>query len=153
MARGIPAGVDDVVLRVGRGDRRGETEKFRLFGFASGGLAAEFGVLSESLGADVGGVQEGMTPLKAEVVGGLVAEEFVGAGNDGRAGDGHSGEIGLGSLRSGSEFAEPVESPFERADDAVGVAGGKGSLPLEHPFGVKAGEHKASLAIRFSKRV
>ncbi|WP_433984377.1 hypothetical protein RBB78_05305 [Tunturiibacter empetritectus] len=75
---GIPAGVDLVVLWIAGADGRGEAKELGLFDLAGLGLAFEFGILFERLGADVGGVELGVSALEAEVGGGLVAEELVG---------------------------------------------------------------------------
>jgi hypothetical protein len=49
-------------------------------------------------------------------------------------------------LRERAEVFEPVKTPLEGADDAVGVAGSKGCLPGEHPLRVEPFEHLFSLA-------
>ncbi len=89
-----------------------------------------------------------MAAFEAEVGGGGVAVELVGTGDDVRVDGGHSGELVLGGgvvsggcRGDGAEVLEPVESPFEGTDDAIGVAGGKGCLPGVHPLCIEPREH------------
>ena len=74
---GIPAGVDEIVLRVGRALGRGEAEELGRRELALGCLLAEGRRLGEGLRADVGGKELREALLKAEVGGALVAEEDV----------------------------------------------------------------------------
>ena len=81
-----------------------------------------------------------MAALEAEVGWGFVAEELVGADDDVAIDGDHAvvvAEVRVGRERERAEVLEPVEAPFEGADDAVGVAGGKGCLPGVHPLCVK----------------
>ncbi len=77
-----------------------------------------------------------MAAFEAEVGGGFVAVERVGVVDDLIVEGDHSGEIVRGCER-GLGVVEPVEAPFDGADDSVGVAGCEGSLPGEHPLRVK----------------
>jgi len=47
----------------------------------------------------------------------------------------------IGSDGHWAEVLEPVETPLEGADDAVGVAGGEGGFPGVHPLRVELREH------------
>ena len=98
-------------------------------------------VVGEGLGTDVGGEELGVAGFEAEVGGGLVAEEVGGVGEDVAIKGDHGGEV-VGWV-FGRLGAEPVEAVLEGADDAVGVAGGEGGLPAEHPVGVELREHKS----------
>ena len=75
--RRVPAGIDQVVLRVGRALGRGEAQKLRRGELALGGLLADRGVLRQRLRAHVGGEEFRMALFEAEVGGALVAEEVV----------------------------------------------------------------------------
>ena len=79
---GVPACVDGIVFGVASTDGRGEPEERSLFHFAGLGLSLEFGVLFQRFGADVGGEELGVAFFEAEVGGGGVAEELVGASDD-----------------------------------------------------------------------
>ena len=137
-ARGKPAGVDLVVFGVRGAGVGGEAEELGVVEFAGLGFALEFGVLGEGLGANVGGKELGMALFEAEVGGGVVAVEGVGVVGDLLAEGDHAGLVGGCGIEGLGEGREPVEAPLERADDAVGVAGGEGGLPGKHPFCVKA---------------
>ncbi len=81
-----------------------------------------------------------MAGLKAEVGRGGVAEEVIGAGDDVAVELDHGREA-VGGVGRGFS-AQPVETPLEGADDAVGVPGSQGGLPAEHPVGVELREHE-----------
>jgi len=142
----VPAGVDLVVLRVGRTDGRGEAQEGFGGEFAGAGAVLPVGILRESFGAHVGGKELWMALFEVEVSGCGVGEEVVGALDDELVRSNHAFEIvGIGG--GGVEAREPIEAPLERADDAVGIASCKGSLPGDHPFCVELGEHE----VQFTK--
>ncbi len=141
---GVPAGVDGVVFGIAGADGRGEAEELGNIELTGLGLALDFGVFLEGLGADVGGEELGVAGFEAEVGGGGVAEELVGAGDDVGVDGGHAvvvAEVLCGCDGHGTEVLEPVKAPLEGADDAVGVASGERGLPGIHPLRVKLGEH------------
>lgn len=136
---GVPAGIDLIVFRVRGGDGGGEAEELGGLEFVNGGEVLELGVLGQGFGADVGGKELGMPGFETEVGGGLIAEKVGGVGQDAAIEGDHRGEV-LG-LVSGETGVEPVETVLEGSDDAVGVAGGKGGLPAEHPVAIELREH------------
>ena len=134
--RRIPAGVDEIVLRVGRALGRGKAEILGARQFAVGGSLFDLGIFGERLRADVRGIELRKTLLEAEISGALVAEEEMAIADEELV-DADHGLLGRGlvaqDLRAGNsgskamrfeEWSDPLETPLEGADDAIFIAGG-----------------------------
>ena len=151
--RGIPARVDEIVLRIGCADRRGEAEELRRLRAACCGRGAKLRVAAQRLWANVGGKEQRVPLFQAEVCGTRIAIERLAIAQD-RLIDGEqrvlirldSGGIardrGVGheAARTRKIF-QPVETPFDRTHNAVGVTRGERGFPCEHPSRVELSKH------------
>ena len=151
---GVPAGIDQVVLRVGRALVRSKSQELGGGEHSLFSLAADLGFLGEGFGADIGGKKLGMAFFEAEVSGATVAEELIamtdeelvdadhgrfsrdGVSLDFRTGDGGREAM---TLKKGGD---PLETPFEGADNAVFIARGETRLPLVHPARIPFFDHR-----------
>ena len=158
---GIPARVDLIVFWIGSAQRGGEAEKLRLGQLAFGGQLFQLGIVAECFRAHVGGEQLRMTFFQAKIRGSFVAVELLGRSDDAFI-DGEHGGVGLrritagdgianGQTRDGRQIArgdpifQPVKSPFQRADNAIGIARRQLRFPGVHPSCVQRFQHAASM--------
>ena len=93
---GIPAGVDQIVLRVGRAFRRGKTKELAGGQRSVRGLAADFGLLREGFRTDIGGIELGMAFFETEVGGASIAEEPITVADEELVDAHHGGFSGSG---------------------------------------------------------
>ena len=141
---GIPAGVDEVVFRVGRAFRRGEAQKLRRLELAGGGPGAEGCIARQGFGAHVGGEQLGKALLEAEVGGAAVAEKEI-AVTDEKLIDARHGGFSCGGVAQGlwsgeraresvglEKWSDPLEAPFQGARHPIFIARGEPRFPAKH---------------------
>ena len=111
--------------------------------------------------AHIGGEQLRMTLFQAKIRGSFVAVELLGCGDDAFIDGEHCGErlrritagdgVANGQTRDGRQIArgnpifQPVKSPFQRADDTIGIPRRQLRFPGVHPSCVQLFQHAASM--------
>ena len=137
-----------------------EAEKLRLGQLAFGGQLFQLGVVTQRFRPHIGGEQLRMTFFQAKIRGSFVAVELLGRSDDAFI-DGEHGGVGLRRITAGDGIADgqtrdaavargdpifqPVKSPFQRADNAIGIPRRQLRFPGVHPSCVQRFQHAASM--------
>ncbi len=148
--RGIPARVDEIVLRIRRADGRSEAEKRRRLYAARFCGSAKLGIAAQRFRPHVGGKKLRMPLFKTEIGGARVAVKGIAVAQDGVA-DGEQRVFRSSDIlfdcgirheaARACKIFQPVEAPFHGTHDAVCVARGERGLPCEHPARVELAKH------------